>query len=306
MKFAVVLVTFNRLECLKIALEKYAKQTVHPAYLVVVNNASSDGTKDYLEQWYHSVNVPFEKFVIHSEKNLGGSGGFYLGMEKARNLDCDYVFLADDDAYAEPDMFEKLHAFEKNYSHREELVAMCTAIKNKGKFDCSQRVSWQQKFFKLNGLASTMADYQKDSFEVDVLTFVGAVIRRDVIHQIGLPCKEYFIHYDDTEYSMRLRKQGKIICVSGSVMHHDTEDIVNVTWKNYYSLRNQLITIRKHYPKRYYIYLLLTEHVKKCSVLARILKKRSPAQINMFKTALNDARKGVTGISPVYLPGIKI
>lgn len=306
MKLAVVLVTFNRLECLKISLDKYAKQTVLPSYLVVVNNASTDGTKEYLDRWYSNKESSFEKILLHSDKNLGGSGGFYLGMECAMNLDCDYVFLADDDAYAEPNMVERLQAFENEYVCREELVAMCTAIKNKGKYDCSQRLSWKQGFLKINGKASNIADYQKESFEIDALTFVGAVIRRDVIEKIGLPSKEYFIHFDDTEYSMRLRKQGKIICIPQSIMHHDTEDIVNITWKNYYSLRNQLITICKHYPKRYYYYLLLTEYVKKCSILASILKKRSKAQRIMYKRAIKAAIHNELGIDVVYKPGINI
>lgn len=48
MNIAVVLVTYNRLDCLKITLQRYASQTLQPAYVVVVNNASTDGTEAYL------------------------------------------------------------------------------------------------------------------------------------------------------------------------------------------------------------------------------------------------------------------
>ncbi len=46
-----VIVTFNRLEKLKKALASYEKQTLLPEYIIVVDNASNDGTKEYLEEW---------------------------------------------------------------------------------------------------------------------------------------------------------------------------------------------------------------------------------------------------------------
>ena len=51
MKIAIVLCTFNRIDCLRIALQKYEDQTVKPDFMVIVNNASTDGTKEYLDSW---------------------------------------------------------------------------------------------------------------------------------------------------------------------------------------------------------------------------------------------------------------
>ena len=62
MKIGVVIVTYNRLEKLKIALESYEKQKVKPKYILVVNNNSNDGTKEYLEQWKEKNN-DIEKFL---------------------------------------------------------------------------------------------------------------------------------------------------------------------------------------------------------------------------------------------------
>ena len=49
MKLGVVLVTFNRLDKLKISLDCYEKQTIKPDYVIVVNNNSSDGTTEFLQ-----------------------------------------------------------------------------------------------------------------------------------------------------------------------------------------------------------------------------------------------------------------
>ena len=86
MKIGVVLVTYNRLEKLKIALKSYEEQTVLPKYILVVNNNSNDGTKEYLENWAKD-NSKIEKIVVNLDKNTGGSGGFYEGLKNSLELD---------------------------------------------------------------------------------------------------------------------------------------------------------------------------------------------------------------------------
>ena len=52
-----------------------------------------------------------KKLVIHTAENLGGSGGFYLGEERALHLDADWVMIADDDAYPEPNYLEGMQKY---------------------------------------------------------------------------------------------------------------------------------------------------------------------------------------------------
>ena len=51
MDIGVAIVTYNRLEKLKIALKKYENQTILPKYIIAVNNNSNDGTKEFLNEW---------------------------------------------------------------------------------------------------------------------------------------------------------------------------------------------------------------------------------------------------------------
>ena len=76
MNIAIVLVTFNRLEKLKIALKKYQEQTYLPKHLIVVDNCSTDGTREFLEQW-EKIEDKYEKHVLRLSTNTGGAGGFY-------------------------------------------------------------------------------------------------------------------------------------------------------------------------------------------------------------------------------------
>lgn len=81
MKIAAVIVTYNRLYLLKEVLEAFDNQTRVPDYIIIVNNASTDGTEAFLEEWKKTEIKGQTKFVITPEENLGGSGGFYIGTE---------------------------------------------------------------------------------------------------------------------------------------------------------------------------------------------------------------------------------
>lgn len=306
MKFAVVLVTYNRLECLKIALKRYENQILPPSHIFVINNASTDGTEEFLQQWAMEKNAPFEKEVINTQSNLGGAGGFALGIQKASQSECDFLFLADDDAYAEESaLFELSNAY-TNSRNKEKISALCTAIMRFGKLDITQRAHIKKTGLKVKFYATTEEEYCTEIFRVDVLSFVGGAIKREVVSKIGLPAKEYFIHFDDVEYSMRIAQVGDIYCVPASVMNHDTDETVKITWKNYYSLRNEILTIKSHYPRRYFYTAVLMAYIKRGSLLARLLKKRTPAQVKMYRAAISDAIHGFLGMHALYRPGVDI
>ena len=82
MKIGAVVVTYNRLDKLKKALESFEKQLYLPAYVIVADNASTDGTAQYLRQW-QKEDAGFEKIILTMESNMGGSGGFYVGIKRA-------------------------------------------------------------------------------------------------------------------------------------------------------------------------------------------------------------------------------
>ena len=82
MKIGAVVVTYNRLDKLKKALESFEKQLYLPAYVIVADNASTDGTAQYLRQW-QKEDAGFKKIILTMESNMGGSGGFYAGIKRA-------------------------------------------------------------------------------------------------------------------------------------------------------------------------------------------------------------------------------
>ena len=78
------------------------RQSTIPVQTIVVDNASNDGTVEYIKKNYPEIHL------IESKENLGFGRGNNIAMRYALDHGCDYVFLLNQDAYVEPDTFEKL------------------------------------------------------------------------------------------------------------------------------------------------------------------------------------------------------
>ena len=93
MKYSVVIVTYNRLQLLKECISCIEKQEKKFDEIVIVDNASTDGTRDWLMSLGEKYNILYETI------NGGGAKGFKDGVEYTfQNLDTDWILLIDDDA----------------------------------------------------------------------------------------------------------------------------------------------------------------------------------------------------------------
>lgn len=304
MKTAVVLVTYNRIELLKKALETYENQTRLPDFLVVVDNASGDGTGAFLDEWKKTGDIP--KTVLKLSKNMGGAGGYAAGIEYASDLDCDFIFIADDDAFAKQDMIEKAMSFYEKLPDRDkaETAALCTAVYSGDVIAAEHRRVTVRSFLNIYHKDAPKKLYEQESFEIDELSFVGSFLKKDAVKKAGLPLKEYFISYDDTEYSLRLGKFGIIRCVPGSVMYHDTPPgDGRISWRNYYVQRNCLDLIKRHYPKRYYYFKVAADYLRRTTFISALVKGRNSGERELFRDAITDSLHDNISVSSRYRPG---
>ena len=106
---AVVVVTFNRADLLARLLDGLAAQTRRPDAVIVVDNASTDHTRQVLEA---RTDLPLH--VTWSEENLGGAGGFHLGVRAAYDAGWDRVWLIDDDVVPATGCLEALMAVDED------------------------------------------------------------------------------------------------------------------------------------------------------------------------------------------------
>lgn len=297
----VVIVTFNRSECLKKALDCYDAQSLHPKYVIVINNASTDNTSDILYRWKKD-DKSYSKYVVELEKNIGGSGGFYTGLEIAMGLDADWVWLADDDAYPDYNAIKNANDFLIRYkNHLNEISALAAQVMDKGKTVYRHRRTIKQKGIKVVNIFSKADDYKKEYFNINCFSYVGAIINRNKLVTAGLPQKDYFIWYDDSEHSLRLSEYGNIYCVPAiKVEHHDSAvDNNGYNWKDYYGIRNFADMIRLHFPWYCYCY-----YIFKWLILSfyYMLIKKEKKKSHLIQHAIFDALHHRLGINEKYTP----
>ncbi|WP_158944612.1 glycosyltransferase family 2 protein [Granulicella sp. S190] len=199
---AAVVVTFNRKQLLTECVDALLHQSLPPNAIFIVDNASSDGTKTYLKERGYLEN-PLIRY-IGLPQNIGGAGGFHVGMDAAHKAGFDWLWVMDDDTEPYPDSLEIMERFK----HYAEVVAIANA-----KVD---------RFGKktADGLRLYSRQHTTPYTKVRFSSFVGLLIRSCAIDRIGLPISDFFIHRDDTEYCMRLRSIGDIALASESTVAH--------------------------------------------------------------------------------------
>ncbi len=307
MKIGVVIVTYNRLEKLKIALSSYEKQTLKPEYILVVNNNSTDGTKEYLENEWQKGKTEIERKIVNLDKNTGGSGGFYEGLKNSLELDAEWIWVADDDAYPKENAFEIGSNYINNHKN-DNLSAICgTVLKSDGKtIDCSHRRKiYTSAFNRISQPYSKEKDYEKEEFEINGFSYVGTMINKEKLEKTELTKKDYFIYYDDTEHSYRLSKLGKIVCIPKMQIVHDaphSQMSEIVKWKLYYLVRNTLDFIHSNFDEKYFKEQCF-EVPFKFKVAVFLFGKDKKYGYMMIDEAVKDAQKGKTGLHDIYKPG---
>ena len=209
-KVTTVLVTFNRKELLKVVLEKLNKLDYKNNVILIVDNASTDGTYQYIERYIDNNKI----YYVNTGNNLGGAGGFSYGIKYSlKKFNSDYYWLMDDDCFVNTDSLSKLieasEILDNNFGFLSSLVLwkdgkVCEMNKQKIK------QPWHKK-----------GEFLKNSLILTYYaTFVSFFVKREVIKDVGLPIKDFFIWGDDVEYSDRISKKYDCYIVGNSVVEH--------------------------------------------------------------------------------------
>ena len=295
-----VIVTFNREDKLRRALECFDKQNKPVDNFVIVNNGSTDGTQELLEAW--SIVDPDRRIIINNENNLGGAGGFYIGLEQAMSLNPDWIWVSDDDAYPEEDLFSIFQDYCEN-NDTSAVSAISSRVFSYGRTAIGYHRRIKQNFLRISELPVPLAEYEKDIFDLDLFSYCGTIIKKTSLEKAGLPVKDYFIQYDDSEHSMRIRKTGRIICIPKMKVNHNIEYDNNVgyQWKDYYLIRNRMDAIKRNFSIKYSLVI----GIRRIFQIGMAWLKPDKEWARLFTKAVKDAWKGRLGIDSVYKPGWK-
>jgi rhamnopyranosyl-N-acetylglucosaminyl-diphospho-decaprenol beta-1,3/1,4-galactofuranosyltransferase len=240
---AVVIVTFNRADLLTGMLDGLARQTRKPDAVFVVDNASTDHTREVLEARAKLGDVPLH--LTHSPDNLGGAGGFRLGVQLAYAAGYDRIWLVDDDVVPADDCLEVLMAEDEDCvaAVRQDRTGALVE-KAAVDFDLRHPLAIRPKRASIEGTYDDRAS-MPERVEIQNVSFEGFLFRRGVVDRIGLPDASYFIFYDDVDFAVRARRAGfRIWAIRDAVLvrqlDFDQQHALD-TWKGFYMYRNLFV-----------------------------------------------------------------
>lgn len=241
-KVTAVVVTYNRVNLLQRVVKALESQTIGLYKILVVNNGSTDGTKEWLDS---QTNLT----VIHQD-NVGGSGGFYRGINEASKKETDWIWCMDDDVFPRENCLEKLLDVTRQYDN---LGIVCPHRLMSGKTFVGEAktLNLTNPFRDMHNNMLTANEIGggvcNEIVDIVGMAFEGPLIRKDVVEKIGLPNKELFILYDDTDYSYRAVLAGfRVVVARDALMDkHDfqsttsyREEKIKNKWKLAYHIRN--------------------------------------------------------------------
>jgi rhamnopyranosyl-N-acetylglucosaminyl-diphospho-decaprenol beta-1,3/1,4-galactofuranosyltransferase len=249
-----VVVTRHRTDVLVDSLAALAKQTHPIAHLIVVDNGPDQPAREIVE----SCGLPAT--WLPSWNNLGGAGGFALGILHALAMGAEWIWLGDDDGRAAD---ETVLATLVDVAERRELAAVSPVVADKDEpdrlaFPVRRGLTWHRKVSAL--CADTEHGADDELIPQIAALFNGALFRAPTFDVVGVPDLRLFVRGDEVEVHRRLARSGLPYgtCLATAYVHPDgsaefrpmlggrlhAQDPGDAT-KRYYTYRNRGYLMRQ-------------------------------------------------------------
>lgn len=233
-----VVVTYQRVELLVRCLEALLAQTRRAELVLVVDNASADATPQVLgEQFGDRVEH------LRLRDNVGGAGGFHVGMRTAYERGFGWLWLLDDDSIPTPDALERLLAGAERAPHGRPLVLASQVLWRDGRLH-PMNAPWP----RWRWAGEVLLAARRQLVLIRSTTFVSALVRREAVERFGLPLAHFFIWADDIEFTARVLRNAPGYLVPESVVHHWTKQpytsVTDSGGRFYFHVRNSLWLLR--------------------------------------------------------------
>jgi GT2 family glycosyltransferase len=209
---AAVTVAYNAVTELPYQLEALSRQTFPLQDIIVVDNASTDGTVEMLAKRFSHVTV------LSMSENLGIGGGLAAGMTYAAlEKKYDWVWTFDQDSVPSENALEELLDAFKSLGCSQSVGIVAALPINPGTLDCYYPLLWKDGFVK-----PSAEQMRQPIWFADLVISSGCMVRRDVVEKVGLPRTDFFIDFVDFEYCLRARSKGfKLAIVTSAKFAHE-------------------------------------------------------------------------------------
>ncbi len=285
-EIAAVVVTYNRKELLRQCLDKLLNQEGAACDIIVIDNASEDGTAEMVQQEYRAPRVIY----VNTGQNLGGAGGFRTGARQAVKLGYKYIWMMDDDTLPESDALCELVKADRKLEGNWGFLSSA-AYWTDGEVCVANR---QKKtiFTFIGG-----EDYKRDLVPVVMGSFVSLYVKSSIVREVGLPIAEYYIWTDDYEFCGRISQRYECYAVTKSRVVHAMKNHVKANLAmdhisridRYRCLFRNDVHCYRRYGLKGWIYIISKDMYN----VANILLHAKDGKAEKVKALLDGVKEGI-------------
>jgi GT2 family glycosyltransferase len=240
----VIVLNWNGKEDTLACLESLRKTDYGNYKVVLVDNGSEDDSVYAVREKFPEVEI------VETGKNLGFAGGNNVGIEYAMKAGADYIYLINNDTAVEPGYLKALvEAAEADPRVGLAGSKICYFSEPDRIWFAGGTINWLCNRGQHIGLDELDKGQYDEMREVGYLTGCSLLIRREAVERVGVLSDDYFLYYEDCDYSLRIKNAGyKNLYVPKSKIYHKVSRSTKPGSPSYvyYHVRNGLVNARRN------------------------------------------------------------
>lgn len=253
----VLVLCHNQVELTLACLATLAAQT-QPAHVLVIDNASTDGTAEAVRRAYVDV------AILRLDNNLGYAGGNNAALRHARTHGAEAMLLLNNDTHLAPDCLAHLAAALAAHPEAAAVGPMIYAWESWETISSAGgRIDWEHAD-AINLGAGELDSGQFPPRSVDFLNGCALLVRTAAVAQVGLLDERYFMYWEETDWCARMTRAGWTLWFEPSARLQHKAPLVPAAMSSaalYYTARNRLLFFARHaQPARRPLVLLRAAH----------------------------------------------
>ncbi len=242
----VIICNHNREQLVLECLQSVFQQSFKPGSVLVVDNASTDDSVASIGRKF-----PDRVEILPNAENLGSAGGFAVGMKEALAGSAHYVLLLDSDTLLREDALEHLVNHIQDYPECGVAGAKIMTAKNRATIqEFGAFIDWEKGDFIKNqaGFKEGREGVINGFKFVDYVPACCFLVPTGVIKKVGVFREDFFLYWDDIEWSQRVRMGGYQIHAVGDAVcwHHGGGGMKNSLIPTYYFWRNRIVFFKEN------------------------------------------------------------
>jgi len=242
---SVITVNWNNAQITCDLLQSIKDKNTYPNLEVIIvdNNSIEDPTEIFLKEYANAK-------VIRNNENLGFSGGNNVGIRAAKG---DYFFLVNNDTEFTPYLIEGLLDIFKSFPDAGIACPKFHYYYAKGTIEYAgySRINiFTGRNYKIGSREKDEGKYNKIQ-QTHYAHGAGMMVSRSVIDKVGLMPEEFFLYYEELDWSEQIRRKGfKIYYQPNSLIYHKESMTTGKMspLKTYYLTRNRILFMRRNVP----------------------------------------------------------